>query len=106
MNPETYNQFLRFKNKEFLTENELNLADDYIYGFLLCDYDHLEMYAYSNCTTKCRIVLEFKKENNFEIKTKLGEAICQNKLVNFIEDPNHRMPNCYCGSTYGGIKFE
>ena len=49
MNPETYNQFLRFKNKEFLTENELNLADDYIYGFLLCDYDHLEMYPYSNC---------------------------------------------------------
>ena len=53
MNPETYNQFLRFKNKEFLTENELNLADDYIYGFLLCNYDHLEMYAYSNCTAKC-----------------------------------------------------
>ena len=92
MNPATYNQFLRFKNKEFLTENELT---------------HLEMYAYSNCTAKCHIVLSFKKENNYlEIKAKLGEAICQNKLVNFIEDPNHRMPNCYCGSTYGGIKFE
>ena len=64
------------------------------------------MYAYSTCSSKCRVALSFKKENNLEIKTKLGEAICQNKLVNFIEDPNHRMPNCYCGSTYGGITFE
>ena len=103
MNFETHNQFLRFKDKQFLTENELLLVEEYIYGYLLFDYDHLEMYAYSNCLTKCKIVLNFKKENNLELKTRLGEVLCENKLVNFIEDPNHQIHNCNCGSTYGRV---
>ena len=74
MNQE-FEQFQKFKNKEFLNENELTMAEDYIYFHLLNDYDDLLMYAYSNCITKCKIVLRFKKSNNFEIKRKLGEVI-------------------------------
>ena len=74
MNQE-FEQFQKFKNKEFLNENELTMAEDYIHFHLLNDYDDLLMYAYSNCITKCKIVLRFKKSNNFEIKTKLGEVI-------------------------------
>ena len=101
MNQETYTTFLRFKNKEYLTVQEIYLVSDYIYGYLRFDYDSHEMYAYWNCLSKCEIVLRFKKENNLELKTKLGEVICNNKLVNFIEDPNHQIHNCNCGSTYG-----
>ena len=60
---------------------------------------------YSNYLTKCKIVLLFKKENNLEVKAKLGEAICQNKLVNFIEDSDHTINNCNCGSTYYGYSI-
>ena len=104
MNQE-FEQFQKFKNKEFLNENELAMAENYIYFRLLNDYDDLQMYAYSNCIIKCKIVLNFKKSNNLEIKTKLGEAICDNNLVNFIEDLNHQFPTCTCGSTYGNVVF-
>ena len=92
-----FEEFQKFKNKEFLNENELAMAEDYIYFHLLNDYDDLLMYAYSNCITK--------KSNNLEIKTKLGEVICNNNLVNFIEDINHQFPTCTCGSTYGNVIF-
>ena len=59
-----------------------------------------EMYVYSNYLTKAKIVLDFKKEKNIELKTKIGEAICQNKLVNFITNLSHK--NCICGSVYYG----
>ena len=101
----SYSKFLRFKNKKFLTENELELAIDYIYFYLRHDYDHPQMYAYYTCANYCKIVLQFKKKNNLELKTKLGEVICNDKLENYIEDPSHRLPNCTCGSTYGGITF-
>ena len=83
MNSETYYQFLRFKEKQFLTKDELLLAEEYVYGYLYFDYDNLEMYAYSNCLTKCQIVLHFKKENNLKLKTRLGEVICENKASKF-----------------------
>ena len=60
------------------------------------------MYAYSNYLTKCEIVLNFKKENKLELKTKLGEAVCENKLANFLEDSNHSIDKCNCGSVYYG----
>ena len=101
MNPQTYSSFLRFKNKEWIDEQEIKLVSDYIYGYLLFDYDSPEMYAYCNVLSKCEIVLRFKKENNFEVKTKVGEVICNNKLVNFIEEPNHQIHKCNWGSTYG-----
>ena len=52
------------------------------------------MYAYSNYLTKCKIVLLFKKKNKLELKTKLGEAICENKLVNIFEDSDHTIDKC------------
>lgn len=53
-----------------------------------------DMYSYA---TKCQIVLQ--KYN----KTKLGEAICDGKLINFLEQPEHK--NCSCGSVYYNYVF-
>ena len=95
--------FTLFKNKEWIREEDISILSDYIYGFFPGGSN--EMYAYSNYLTKCKIVLLFKKKNKLELKTKLGEAICENKLVNFFEDSDHKLDKCNCGSTYYGYSI-
>ena len=101
-----FDRFLSFKNKEWIHEKDIPFLTDYIYGFFHGGTCSHEMYAYSNYLTKCLIVLKYKRKNNLELKTKLREAICKNKLVNFIEDPDHRLDKCNCGSTYGFFCIE
>ena len=84
--------FLRFKSGTWIFPEDID--------FLNNQFNVNEMYVYSNYLTKAKIVLDFKKRNNLEVKTKIGEAICGNKLVNFILDSEHK--NCFCGSVYGG----
>ena len=95
-----YGIFLVFKSKQWIFPEDITLLSDYIYKHLHNNSDVNEMYAYSNYLTKAKIVLDFKKENKLELKTKIGESICENKLINFIEDKNHK--NCICGSVYYG----
>ena len=52
------------------------------------------MYSY---IAKCRIVLQKYKE------TKLGEAICEGELVNFLNDL--KQGNCSCSSVYFNAVF-
>lgn len=94
-----YNAFLDFKNFEIMDKKSLDLAIDHIclnlnnpgVGYK-CFYD---MYSYA---VKCKIVLQ-----KYE-KTKLGEAICDGKLVNFLDEPKHR--DCCCGSVYYNAVFD
>ena len=71
----------------------LNLAKDYIAlqlnhpGFQYRYY--YDMYSYA---TKCFIVLQTYK------KTRFGQAICNGKLVDFINDEEHK--KCSCSSVY------
>ena len=58
----SYTQFLRFKNKKFLSEDQLECTIDWICFYLRHDYDHPQMYAYYTCANKCKIVLRFKKK--------------------------------------------
>ena len=97
--------FTLFKNKQWIREEDISILSDYIYGFFHGGSCSNEMYAYSNYLTKCKIVLLFKKKNKLELKTKLGEAICENKLVNFFEDSYHTLDKCNCGSTYYGYSI-
>ena len=53
------------------------------------------MYSYA---TKCFSVLEWKDKNGFNQKTRLGEALCNDKIVNFFSDKEHK--ECGCGSVY------
>ena len=39
-----------------------------------------------------------KKHNGYKLESKFGEVICNNKLVNFLEDDEHK--NCSCSSVY------
>ena len=96
--------FELFKNKEWIHADDFPILSDYIYGHFHGGSCSRKMYAYSNYFTKCKIVLDFKRKNKLELKSKLGEAVCQNKLVNFFEDPDHSLDKCNCGSVYYGIQ--
>ena len=88
-----YDEFQRFKDFKVMDEKSLDFAANYVclqlnnpsYGYKYF-YD---MYSY---IAKCRIVLQKYKE------TRLGQAICEGELVNFLNDLKHK--NCSCGSVY------
>ena len=105
MKKASFKLFTLFKNKEWILAEDIPILSDYIYGFFDGGSCSNEMYAYSNYLTKCEIVLNFKKGNKLELKTKLGETVCENKLVSFFEDPNHSIDKCNCGSVYYGYSI-
>ena len=94
----SYETFLKFKSGNWIFPEDIDFLSEYIYHLLNNQFNVNEIYVYSNYLTKAKIVLDFKKRNNLELKTKIGEAVCGNKLVNFILEPKHK--NCICGSVY------
>ena len=98
-----YNQFQDYKNFVYMSEQELKLAVNYICMNLNCctrDYPYwYDMYSY---TSKSFIVLRWRRENNKLPTAKLGEAICQDKIINFVEKEH----KCTCSSVYfDAVKF-
>ena len=93
-----YEEFKRFENFEIMDNESIKLASNYAclqlnnpsFGYRY----YYDMYSY---ITKCEIVLQ-----KFD-KTKLGQAICDGKLVNFLNDLKHK--NCSCGSVYYNAVF-
>ena len=90
---EGYDEFQRFKNFKVMDEKLLDFASNYVclqlnnpsYGYRY----YYDMYSY---IAKCRIVLQRYNE------TRLGQAICEGELVNFLKDPKHK--KCGCSSVY------
>ena len=85
-----YDCFKKYERKEFLTRNELEYANDHICLNLNCpnlSYKYFyNMYSY---TAKSQIVLRWKKERNgYQELVKFGEAICKDKLINFLKMKN------------------
>ena len=88
-----YNEFNSFKNFEIMDNESIKLTSNYV-CFQLNNPGpgyryYYDMYSY---ITKCKIVLQTYN------KTKFGEAICDGKLVNFIEDEKHK--KCSCSSVF------
>ena len=88
-----YAEFQQFKNFKIMDEESIDLAINYVclqlnnpsFGYKY----YYDMYSY---ITKCKIVLQKYT------KTKFGQAICEGKLINFIENPEHQ--KCHCGSVF------
>ena len=97
-----YEEFLSYKNFEYLNFKQLKLAVDYIcfnLNAIGCNYPYwYDMYC---CTSKTFFVLRWKKERNMTQIAKLGESICDNKIVNFYEDEH----KCSCSSLYFNAVF-
>ena len=92
-----YDEFQKFKNFEVMDDKSIDFATNYVclqlnnpsFGYKY----YYDMYSY---ITKCKIVLQ--KYN----KTRLGQAICNGELVDFLNDPKH---NCSCSSVYFNAVF-
>ena len=102
------NLFKRYRNFEFVNANELDSIVDYICENLNFTFPSnypywYDMYSYA---TKTRIVIMHKQEKNELAVAKLGQCICENKVVNFLENKNKKC-NCEkgCSSVYYNAVF-
>ena len=93
-----HDEFQKFKNFEVMDEESLNFARNYVCLQLnnpSFEYKYYyDMYSY---ITKCTIVLQTYN------KTRLGQAICNGELIDFLKDPKHK--NCSCSSVYFNAVF-
>ena len=93
-----YDEFQKFKKFEIMGEKSIDFASNYVclqlnnpsFGY---NY-YYDMYSY---IVKCKIVLQ-----KYD-KTRLGQAICNGVVVDFLNDPKHK--NCSCGSVYFNAVF-
>ena len=100
------NLFEKYQKFEFVNANELDLIVDYICGNLNSTNNYpywYDMYCY---TTKTRIVIRHKEEKNELAVAKLGQCVCQNEVVNFLQNKNKEC-NCEkgCSSVYFNAVF-
>ena len=99
--------FTKYRNFELVNRNELDLIVDYICGDLNSpsyNYNYwYDMYSYA---TKSRIVIRHREEKNELGFAKLGECLCENQIVNFLQNEGNKC-NCEkgCASVYFNAVF-
>ena len=97
-----YEDFQSYKNFEYVNFDQLNSAVDYIclnLNSIGCYYPYwYDMYCY---TSKTFLVLRWKKERDIPAVAKLGQTICQNKIIDFRENEH----KCSCSSVYFNAVF-
>ena len=59
-----------------------------------------DMYTH---TSKSFMVISWREKNGFQAVASLGEAICKDKVVNFLKDEEHF--KCTCSSVYYNAVF-
>ena len=91
--PRGFKIFEDFESRKYVHQDDLRYLTDHIwtpnYPFWY------NMYYYSS---KAYIVCRWRQSKGLSPVAKWGEAICEDKLVNFFEDEKHK--NCICGSVY------
>ena len=101
-----FEQFEFYKNLQNLTFDELKLAVNYIYSnlnsFQCYNYHYwYDMYCY---TSKTFMVMNWRKERGFKEVGRLGEAVCDRVIVNFLKEKEHF--KCGCSSVYYNAVFD
>ena len=92
-----YGSFQAFERSEYIHVDDLLFLADYICGNLNSDYSpnrgcyYYEQYNYVN---KLQIVCIWKQRQGLPAVSCKGEAICNDQLVNFFKDQEHK--NCIC----------
>ena len=96
--------FEKYTNFELIDETELNIVVNYICGHLNADFTFNYGYWYNmySYTTKNKIVLRYRKERGREPVVKLGECICEEKVVDFLKNPDKK---CNCGRGCASVYF-
>ena len=90
-----YQLFLNFERGDYINESDLPKVTNYVCGQLMswspnrsyfeCQYNYL---------TKLKAVCRWKRKRGLPCRSKKGETIWNDKLVNFFEDKEHK--NCIC----------
>ena len=97
-----FEEFQAYKNFVCMSEHELKLVVNYICLHLNSftkDYQYwYDMYCY---TSKSFIVLRWRKEHNMLPTAKLGEAVCGDKIINFVRNEH----KCSCSLVYFNAVF-
>lgn len=96
--------FKKYINFHFIDETELKLAVDYICGNLngghTPDYGYwYDLYSY---TSKTFFVIQCRKEKGHKPLAKLGECVCQKKIINFLDNPGKK---CNCSDGCASVFF-
>ena len=97
--------FEKYSKFEPVNKNELDVVINYICGHLNANYTMnypywYDMYSY---TTKTRIVLRHRREHGkAEPLAKLGECVCQGKVINFLKNPDKK---CFCNSGCASVYY-
>ena len=85
----SYYQFQLFINLQWLRKDQLILANDYVCNMINDENNLFEYYYDTHCyIQKCFSVL--KKRNNVRI----GLTICNNEIVDFLLDAEHKSCEC------------
>ena len=96
--------FTKYHKFESVNEHKLDLVVDYICGNLnssFCNYCYwYDMYCYA---TKSRIVIRYREEKNELAFAKLGECVCENQIVNFLENEANQ---CNCDKGCASVYFK
>ena len=83
---ESYKQFQRFKNLQYLNKDQLTLANNYICEMIDEDYEYFSMmFSFAMLAFNA-----LKKEKS----VRCGMTLCKNIVIDFIFDNKH--DDCYC----------
>ena len=98
--PAGFQIFENFENKKYVHVDDLYHMVNYICGNLnsigCLNYKYwYNQYSYSS---KAYIVCRWRQSKGLQSVAKWGEAICNDELVNFLKDEEHK--NCSCRSVY------
>ena len=90
-----YLLFEAFENGEYIQEQDIKKAANYICGHLISWSPNRSYFECQyNYATKLQLVCKWKRKHGFAACAKKGEAICDDKLVNFFKEKDHK--NCIC----------
>ena len=94
-----YDCFKKYERKESLTRSELEYAVEHVcLNLNNPSIGHKYFYNMYSYITKSFIVCNWKEKNGYDIVSKFGEAICNDQLVIFFENEEHK--HCSCLSVY------
>ena len=100
--------FEKYSNFQLVDEGELKLAVNFICGNLSANYCMnypywYDMYSY---TSKNLMVLRKRKEKYENPLTSLGECVCQDKIINFLNNTDKKyLCDKGCESVYYKVIF-
>ena len=90
--------FEAFERREYIHRDDLPILTNYVCGNINSDYSLNRSYCYEqfNYVSKLKIVCMWKLRHGLPTVSCKGEAICNDKLINFYKDQEHK--NCICST--------